>query len=299
LSEPCTPVSHQVRRLTTPGGLFRYAAALLTAALLSGCDPSNADPATAPYIPSPDGVVAEMLEMADVGPEDHVIDLGSGDGRIVLTAAKVFGASGMGVEIRRDLVALSNAAAREQGLADRVHFIEQDLFDTDISKASVVTMYLLPEMVNRLKDKLLGELQPGARVLSHDYPIEGWDYQRFVQTQRDDKIPVTGVARTNLYLYVVPAAIGGRWRASLPANLGMTDLMLEFEQDVTQVTGLARLDGRRYPLEALRLQGRSLSFQIPELDAAFSGNISSDGLQGNARVGQQFGVWRARRNADP
>lgn len=131
-------------------GPFRYAAALLAAMLLPGCDPGDADAPTAPYIPSPDGVVAELLELADVGPDDHVIDLGSGDGRIVLTAAKVFGASGMGVEIRPDLVELSNNAAREQGVADRVEFVVQDLFDTDISPASVLTMYLLPEMVNRL-----------------------------------------------------------------------------------------------------------------------------------------------------
>lgn len=282
-----------------PAGPFRYAAALLAAMLLPGCDSGIAEPASAPYIPSPDGVVADMLEMAHVGPEDHVIDLGSGDGRIVLTAAKVFGASGMGVEIRPDLVALSNDAAREQGVADRVTFIEQDLFDTDVSKASVVTMYLLPDMVNRLKDKLLAELQPGARVLSHDYPIEGWDYQRFVQTQRDDKIPVTGVARTNLYLYVVPAAVGGRWQASLPEQLGMTALALEFDQDVTEVSGTARLDGRSHALEALSLQGRALSFRIPALDAVFSGVISGDGMQGNARVGEQFGVWRASRSGGP
>lgn len=280
-------------------GPFRCAAALLAITLLAACNPGEAEAPTAPYIPSPDGVVAEMLEMAGVGPEDHVIDLGSGDGRIVLTAARVFGASGLGVEIRPDLVDLSREAAREQGVADRVNFIVQDLFDTDLSEASVVTMYLLPGMVNRLKDKLLAELQPGARVLSHDYPIEGWDYQRFVQSQRDDKIPVTGVARTNLYLYVVPATVDGRWQASLPEQMGMTELVLDFHQEVTRVSGTALIDGRSHTLDALSLQGRTLGFRIAGLDAAFSGEIATDGILGNARVGKQFGVWRASRSGNP
>ena len=115
-----------------------------------------------PYVPSPQSVVADMLKLADIGPRDFVIDLGSGDGRIVLTAAKVFGASGFGVEIKDELVKLSNAAAKKEGVADRVKFIKADLFKTDISRATVLTMYLLPNTVNMLKEKLLTELKPGT-----------------------------------------------------------------------------------------------------------------------------------------
>jgi hypothetical protein len=118
-----------------------------------------------PYVPSPQSVVADMLRHADVVSTDYLIDLGSGDGRIVLTAAKVFGASGFGVEIKDELVKKSNEAAKNEGLADRVKFIKQDLFKIDISQATVITMYLLPDTVNLLKDKFLAELRP-ARASS-------------------------------------------------------------------------------------------------------------------------------------
>src|SRR5688572_2269864 len=108
-----------------------------------------------PYVPSPQSVVSDMLRYAEVNANDFLIDLGSGDGRIVLTAAKVFGARGFGVEIKDDLVKKANQSAKDQGLADRVRFMKQDLFKTDISQASVITMYLLPNTVNLLKDKFL------------------------------------------------------------------------------------------------------------------------------------------------
>src|SRR5689334_6360672 len=106
-----------------------------------------------PYVPSPSSVVADMLTLAEVGPKDFVIDLGSGDGRIVLTAAKVFGARGFGVDINEKLVKEANDSARQQGIADRASFTIQDLFKTDIRKATVLTMYLLPNTVNMLRDK--------------------------------------------------------------------------------------------------------------------------------------------------
>ena len=121
-----------------------------------------------PYVPSPQSVVADMLRYAEVGPGDFLIDLGSGDGRIVRTAAKVFGARGFGVEIKDDLVKQANEAARTEGLSDRIKFVKADLFRTDISQATVITMYLLPDTVNLLKDKFLSELRPGTRIVSHD-----------------------------------------------------------------------------------------------------------------------------------
>ena len=141
--------------------------ALPLAALAADKPPVDAGP----YVPSPQSVVADMLKLAEIGPQDFVVDLGSGDGRIVLTAAKVFGASGFGVEIKDELVKLSNEAAKKEGVADRVKFIKADLFKTDISRATVLTMYLLPHTVNMLKEKLLTELKPGTKILSNDYPL--------------------------------------------------------------------------------------------------------------------------------
>src|SRR5467141_1384258 len=160
-----------------------------------------------PYVPSPQSVVSDMLRYADVGANDFLIDLGSGDGRIVLTAAKVFGARGFGVEIKENLVKRANEAAHKEGLADRVKFVKQDQFKTDISQATVITMYLLPDTVNLLKDKFLTELKPGPRVVSHDYPLTGWIPEKYVQMDLEDKIQISGVTTTLIYLYVVPAKV--------------------------------------------------------------------------------------------
>ncbi len=169
-----------------------------------------------PYVPSPQSVVSDMLRYADVRAGDFLIDLGSGDGRIVLTAAKVFGARGFGVEIKEDLVKRANEAARQEGVGDRVKFLKQDLFKTDISQATVVTMYLLPDTVNLLKDKFLSELRPGTRIVSHDYPLTGWIPEKYVQMDLEDKVQISGVTTTLIYLYVVPAKVEGRWKAQMP-----------------------------------------------------------------------------------
>ena len=172
-----------------------------------------------PYVPSPKSVVADMLRYAEVGPSDFLIDLGSGDGRIVLTAAKIFGARGFGVEIKEDLVRRSNEAAQKEGLADRVRFLKQDLFKTDMSQATVITMYLLPDTVNLLKDKFLSELKPGTRIVSHDYPLTGWIPEKYVQMDLEDKVAISGVTTTLIYLYVVPAKVAGGWSAKVPASV--------------------------------------------------------------------------------
>lgn len=275
--------------------LFRSLLAGALALPAAGCSNDDATRSVAPYVPSPEGVVADLLELAEVGPDDFVIDLGSGDGRIVITAAKLYGASGLGVEIEPDLVTLANASAREQGVADRVSFIEQDLFETDLTGATVVTMYLLPEVVNALKDKLVRELEPGTRVLSHDYYIDGWHEARLLQLDYADKLATTGVTRTNLYLYVVPAPVAGRWRVSLPAHLGLDDLILQIEQDVTLVRGQALTDDIGYDLIAKPLHGRQLELRVPRLDATFAGRVGPDAMAGMARIGELEARWHAER----
>jgi hypothetical protein len=234
-------------------------------------------------VPSPQSVVADMLKLADVGPKDFVIDLGSGDGRIVLTAAKVFGASGFGVEIQDKLVQLSNEAARKEGVAERVKFVTQDLFKTDISKATVLTMYLLPNTVNMLKDKLLAELRPGTRVISHDYPLAGWIPEKYVQMDLEDKVKISGVTTTLIYLYVVPAKVEGRWTASVPGG----PMTLELKQQITRVSGTARVKGKDVALEDVKLRGERISFRVA--GSAFSGRIEGAAIQGDR------GAWSAQR----
>lgn len=161
--------------------------------------------AVAPFAATPMWVVDEMLRLAAVGPSDFVIDLGSGDGRLVLAAVGTFAArGGFGVDIDATLVDYANRKARADGLFDRAQFFERDLFETDISKATVVTVYLLPIAMERLQRKLQAELAPGTRVVSHDYPFRSWLPQRVVALDVPEKIDYTGRRSTALYLYVVP-----------------------------------------------------------------------------------------------
>lgn len=242
--------------------LVALAAALPAATpLLRAADdkpPVNAGP----YVPSPDGVVSEMLEMAKVGPDDYLIDMGSGDGRIVLTAAKLRGARGLGIEIQPDLVALSQEAARRQGVAERATFVRQDLFRTDVSKATVVTLYLLPDTVNMLSPKLQGELRPGTRVISHDYPIAGWLPETHREFDQPEKKSATGIPKAVVYLYRVPAQVGGRWRVTAPADLARPPMTLALRQQWQKLDGMATLAGREVPLYDVTLSGDAVSFEF-------------------------------------
>jgi hypothetical protein len=233
-----------------------------------------------PYVPSPESVVSDMLRHADVTAADFVVDLGSGDGRIVLTAAKVFGARGFGVEIKDELVTKSNEAAKREGLADRVKFMKQDLFKTDLSQATVITMYLLPDTVNLLKDKFLAELKPGTRIVSHDYPLTGWIPEKYVQMDLEDKVQISGVTTTLIYLYVVPAKVAGKWNAQMPPAISKVPATLSLRQQLTRVSGSVRLDGKEVPLEDVKLRGDRLTFKVAGRKGEYSGLIKGNAIEG-------------------
>lgn len=184
-------------------------AAALCAALLA----TLAAPARAleevPFVTSPDNVTLEMLRIAQVGPKDRLVDLGSGDGRIVIVAAQRFGASGLGVEIVPDLVRRSRESARKAGVAGRAEFREQDIFKTDLSAASVVTMYLLPDVNLALRPRLLA-LKPGTRIVSHDWDMGDWKPDKSTVLPVPDK--KVGLAKTSrVMLWTVPAQVNGLW----------------------------------------------------------------------------------------
>ena len=249
-----------------------------------------------PYVPSPTSVVADMLNLANVGPNDFVIDLGSGDGRIVLTAAKVFGARGFGVDINEKLVREANESAKLQGIAERANFTMQDLFKTDISKATVVTMYLLPNTVNMLKDKLLNELRPGTRILSHDYPLAGWRADDFRQFDLEDKVAITGVTTTLIYKYVVPAKAEGSWSAKLPVSLSKEPVRITMKQfQVTRVAGIARINGRDVSLDDARLKGEQLTFRLAVGGKTyeFTGAVRGSSIEGSVEGGGDRASWSA------
>lgn len=155
-----------------------------------------------PYVPTHEKIVAEMLKVAKVGKNDILYDLGSGDGRIVITAAKKFGTRGVGVDIDPMRVKEARENAAKAGVTDRVKFLQQDLFETDIREATVVTLYLLPEVNLRLRPKLLSELKPGTRVVSHNYDMGDWTPLKTLQVQVPEE--------HTIYYWVVPPPGGSR-----------------------------------------------------------------------------------------
>ncbi|HEX2542497.1 MAG TPA: methyltransferase domain-containing protein [Caldimonas sp.] len=162
-----------------------------------------------PFITSPDAVTLQMLRSADVRPSDFVLDLGSGDGRIVITAARLFGARGLGVEIVPELVQKSRDNARRAGVEARAEFREQDLFKTDLSPASVITLYLLPEVNLQLRPALLA-LKPGTRIVSHDWDMGDWRPDRTTELEVPDK-QVGREKKSRVHLWIVPAPVAGAW----------------------------------------------------------------------------------------
>jgi ubiquinone/menaquinone biosynthesis C-methylase UbiE len=185
----------------------RYAALIVVMASAAMSVHADESKRVAPYAATEDAVTEAMLDLAQVRAGDHVVDLGSGDGRIVIAAARR-GATGLGVDIDARLVELSRRNAVHEGLEARVRFEQQDLFETDVRSASVVTLYLFPSIMRRVADKLAA-LAPGTRVVSHDFPLPGWRIAAVDTVDAPGKRDHMGTSTAKLYLYVVPAARGG------------------------------------------------------------------------------------------
>ena len=209
------------------------------------------------YVPTPQVVVDEMLRMAKVGPADYVIDLGSGDGRIVITAAKKHGARGFGVDLDTYLLKIANAAAAKEGVADRARFIEQNLFETDLRPATVITSYLLPEMNARLRPTLL-KLKPGTRVVAHDYAMGDWDPDEEKTLVVPEKT-VGDPGKSYVFLWIVPATVAGRWESQLPVGARTVPYEFSFSQVYQLVTGTARIDQQEVKLPQFRMSGEQLT----------------------------------------
>jgi SAM-dependent methyltransferase len=237
-----------------------------------------------PFITTPDEVTLAMLELAAVGPRDHVIDLGSGDGRIVITAARRFGASGLGVEIVPELVQRSRANARTAGVADRVEFREQDLFRTDLARASVITMYLLPAVNLQLRPRLLA-LAPGTRIVSHDWDMGDWAPERTVVIDVPDK-PIGREKQSRVHLWIVPAQVQGLWCAGR-VRLEITQRFQQFSATLSEGDAPAPLlvfDGRIAGRELVG--GAQGEMRLLATDEGV--RLERSGLPGAAHVGRLF-----------
>jgi hypothetical protein len=253
----------------------------LALALAAAAAPAQVFLTKPPYVPTPQSTVDRMLELARVGPDDFVIDLGSGDGRIVITAAAKFGARGLGIEIEPDLVNLSQYYARRAGVADRAKFVTEDLFTADLRPATVLTLYLFRELNIKLRPRILEQLRPGARVVSHDWDLgDEWEPDFAATIPAPDK-PV-GIERTSkVFLWYVPAKVAGRWRLETPALPGRT-ATLALAQEFQKFAGEVELDGARQPIAGGRARGTTIRFTVPagSLAGAYEGTVDGAQMRG-------------------
>ncbi len=251
-----------------------------------------------PYVPTPWKIVDDMLKLAGVRKDDFVMDLGSGDGRLVITAAERYGTRGYGVDIDPTLVKLASDNAAKAGVADRVRFEQRDLFETRLGEATVLTLYLLPHTVTQLVPRIFAEMRPGSRVVSHDYPLGPWQHERHLQYDLPEKVEISGTTRTVLYLYVVPARVGGEWRLELPGAKQPT--RLRFEQSPVATRGTATIGNRQVALEGVKVTGESVRFGVPGLGAGgkllvLEGIARGDAMEGTAAAPAAPAPWRATR----
>lgn len=232
---------------------------------------SEAEPFS-PFITTPSEVVERMLALAGTGPADLVVDLGSGDGRIVIAAARKFGARGLGIELDRALVTKSRDNARLANVSDRVTFVHGDVLLSDISQATVVTVYLLPSLIDKLQPRFIEELSPGTRIVSHAFAMVGWRPDRVETMRISGRHPGQGDEST-LYLWVVPAEVRGRWVANEPQAGGEWRLTLHQNYQDVELEGT--LGGKPLDVRRARLVGRELSWSME--GGAFRGRV--DGAQ--------------------
>jgi hypothetical protein len=249
-----------------------------------------------PYVPTPKIVVDQMLAMANVGPKDFVIDLGSGDGVIVLTAARQFNARGYGVDIDPELVRQSNAEAKRSGVADKVAFHVQDVFKADLSKATVITLYLLPSMMVNLRSKIFLEAQPGTRVVSHDYNFDEWRPDDQIVLDVPEKEKINGVPKATILLWIVPAKVAGSWQVQLDSG---EKYEVALRQNYQVVNGTATsAEGAASKLGQIAVRGREITFALGEGNARrqFRGTVSGESMQGNVSLGGgRSARWTAKR----
>lgn len=236
------------------------------------------------WVPTPAPILARMLAMAQVQPSDLVVDLGAGDGRMVIAAAKQHGARGLGIELDPRLIAAGNKAARAAGLrAGQVEMRRADLFTADIRDATVVLLYLLPEMNRKLRTKLLN-LRPGTRIVAHQFGIPEWEPDE-----------ISWHERRAAMLWVVPAQVAGGWRVTLP-NGQVVDL--DLEQRCQTFKGRAHLGDVLAGLRATRLHADAIEFAYVDgagVRHAFTGTVAGEAMAGEVTVGAARGAWTAVR----
>lgn len=227
-----------------------------------------------PFITTPNDVVERMLALAGTGPQDLVLDLGSGDGRIPIIAALKYGARGKGIELDEGLVRKSRENARAARVADRVSFVQGDVLEADISMATVVTVYLLPSLLDKLQPRFIDELAPGTRVVSHAFPMVGWKPDAAERMRIAQRHSGQGDEST-LYLWVVPVDARGRWRAG--------ELELRIQQNYQELDLVVERAGQALPGASATLKGRAIAWSSGAL--RFTGRVEGASMSGTLSDG--------------
>jgi SAM-dependent methyltransferase len=228
------------------------------------------------WVPTPQSLVDRMLNIAKVTSRDYVIDLGSGDGRTVITAAKR-GARALGIEYNPDMVELSKRNAAKEGVSDRANFVKADLFESDFSEATVITMFLLPDINLKLRPKILG-LKPGTRIVSNSFTMGDWVADDTVTTKENC------ISYCTAYLWIVPAKVGGTWQ--------LGDGTLNLTQTYQMVSGSLRRGTNSIPLANGKLHGDEIIFNAG--GSLYTGRVNGNSMEGTVSTG---GNWKASRAA--
>ena len=229
------------------------------------------------WVPTPQALVDKMLDMAKVTPKDYVIDLGSGDGRTVITAAKR-GARALGIEYNPDMVELSKRNAAKEGVSDKANFVKADLFESDFTQATAITMFLLPEINLRLRPKIL-DLKPGTRIVSNSFTMGEWKADETAEVSDGCNNWCTAL------LWIVPAKAGGAWQ--LPQG------ELALKQEFQMLSGMLKSGSNTTPITNGRLLGDQITFSAG--GAEYTGRVSGNAMEGSVKSGASSGKWKATR----
>ena len=280
-------------RAIPKGILWALAAALFAAASAAYAQQKDFKPHVGQqgkdvvWVPTPDEVVERMLNMAQTKPEDYVIDLGAGDGKIAIAAAKKFGARSLGIEYNPDMAALAQRNAQAAGVVGKAQIVQGDIFVTDFTQATVLTMYLLPSLNMKLRPQILA-MRPGTRVVAHAFNMEDWE--------ADESSDVDG---RRAYLWIVPANVSGRWAMELSGAGGSEKLSLNLDQKFQKIEGVAYLGSILAGLREPRLSGFRIGFAYVDnrgVRRDFTGRVTGSSMEGSFRTDAGAeGRWTATK----
>jgi len=252
-----------------------------------------------PYVPTPYEVVNEMLRLAGVGKDDVLYDLGCGDGRIVITAAKETGCRGIGIDIDPQRIEESKNNAIKAGVTDKVKFLQQNLFEADFRKATVVTLYLLQTVNLELRPKLLRVLKPGTRIVSHDFSMKEWEADEFTEVKLERRTH-------SVYFWVVPANVTGNWKWTSPTGPEKDQYVLELDQQFQEIRGTLFVNGSGLSIERGKLEGNRLLFTVgrtlegQSVRMLFSGRVNGNSIEGSIKTEAESATktnrWKAKRD---